>query len=298
MNYLKTIVILILTIVVGACGGEKSKYYTPEKIVFASASTTDPEAFSKRMDLLTAYLTKCLEIPVEYIKVTDYTGVIEGMKYKKVDIGSTGSFAFCLAEKRTGAKALVATTLGNGEMRRYQSLLLTHPGTDIDSVQQILDNPGKYSLAFTDPASTSGHLMPRKFLEEKGLIPESDFKEVLFSGSHTAAIYSLVSQKVDVTASFQNALDRLEKKNKIQKNQYKVLWTSKPIPNSPIFTRSDLDPKIQQKIITAYENMEKDAPEVYKLMLEVYQAKKIIYKEADPKVWDEIREIVAGLTTL
>ncbi len=75
-------------------------------------------------------------------------------------------------------------------------------------IQNLEELRGR-TIAFVDPASSSGYIYPMVMLIKRGLIKDRDpktfFKEVHFAGSHDAALLALLIRDVDATASFDTA---------------------------------------------------------------------------------------------
>lgn len=53
-----------------------------------------------------------------------------------------------------------------------------------------------HSFAFSDPASTSGHLFPTYGLRKAALDPDKDIRAI-YAGSHTSSFEALYNHKVD-----------------------------------------------------------------------------------------------------
>ena len=65
------------------------------------------------------------------------------------------------------------------------------------------------TIAFVDPASSSGYIYPMVLLIRRGLVrdrdPKTFFKDALFAGTHEAALRALLQGRVDAAASFDQA---------------------------------------------------------------------------------------------
>ena len=62
-------------------------------------------------------------------------------------------------------------------------------------IQTVAELKG-HTIAFSDPGSTSGNLMPRYALIQAGLNPDKDVK-IEFAGGHPQSLLALVNGKVD-----------------------------------------------------------------------------------------------------
>jgi phosphonate transport system substrate-binding protein len=115
------------------------------------------------------------------------------------------------------------------------------------------------TFAFVDPTSASGHLFPKAGLLQAGHDPESFFGRVIFSGSHDASILAVANKKVDAAAVADRILASAIAKGQVKADELEIVWSSSPIPESPMVWRKDLDPALKARIAKALANV-KDLP--------------------------------------
>jgi len=132
-------------------------------LVFGVIMSVDNDSKIEQYDKICDYLSKEIGQKVNYVKGSDYATVIEAMKTGKVDFAQTGPFSYLIANAKAGAESLVATAYSDGRINNYTSIIFTSSDSGIKSIDQIKANPEKYSIAFSDPASTSGYLYPLSF---------------------------------------------------------------------------------------------------------------------------------------
>lgn len=286
----RIVLFIIISIFIAGCGS-KQVNEMPDKLVYGMIVGSDPEMQLIRYEKVVDYLSKKTGIEVEYIKGTDYAAVIEAMKTGKVHIATTGPFSYLLAEAKANAEPLVCTRYRDGRDNFSGSILFTHPESGLNSMEDVKKRASELSLAFADPASTSGYLYPLAYLRNQGMEPEDSFKEVLFAGGHTAGVFSTISGKVDLAATYSTALERLERKNRITPDQYKVLWRSDKIPPGPVYVRKDLPKTLKTQLKDAFINMHEEAPEILEIIKEMYN-KDLVYIEANDSLYDDLRAMV------
>ena len=114
------------------------------------------------------------------------------MRSGKLDIGEFGPLGYVLAHQVAKAEAVAAYSNKEGKPDTYWASIVTYPSSGITTVAGIRG----HSFAFSDPASTSGHLFPAYGLRKAGLDPDKDIKAI-YAGSHTAAFEALYNKKVD-----------------------------------------------------------------------------------------------------
>ncbi|NNJ16090.1 phosphonate ABC transporter substrate-binding protein [Pseudomonas putida CSV86] len=196
-----------------------------------------------------------LGMPVKPFVATDYNGVIEALRSRKLDVAYLGPFSYVLANQVAGAEAFaVAVTRKTGKSA-YHSLIISRADSPIKSLADLKG----HTFAFVDPSSASGHLFPKAGLEQAGYTPETTFSRMIFSGSHDASILAVANRKVDAAAVADRILATALAQGSVKQGELKVIWTSPDIPESPMVWRKDLDPALKQKLAAALANV-KDVP--------------------------------------
>ena len=169
----------------------------PETLLIGVYVGEGPEATIDRLTPVQKYLESKLKIPVELVKATDYTAVIEALRAKKIHMAYLPPFAYVLAVEKIEIDVLV--TLGvNGKPSNYQSIIVTGKDSGMKTMEDVKANAKNLTIGFSDPASASGHLIPRAYLTSIGLDPKTTFKETLFASSHTASMMAAKTGKIDV----------------------------------------------------------------------------------------------------
>jgi len=213
------------------------------------------EEMVAKFEPMRAYLEKKLGVKVKVFTATDYTGVIEAMKKKRVDIAWFGPLSYYLAEQEAGAEAFAVGVNEKGKST-YRSIFVV-PGDS--PAKSLKDLKGK-SVAFVDPASTSGSLMPTYMVKKAtGMMPEQFFGKFTYAGSHDAAELAVKNRTVDAAADNDITYPKMLAKGLITKESNRILLESSDLPGSPLVYRrdlpADLKHKIQDAIITAHKDV-------------------------------------------
>lgn len=240
----------------------------------------DQEEMLKRFGGTIAYLEKKLGMKVETFVATDYSGVIEAMRSKKIDVAFFGPFSYVLASGVAGAEAFAVGVRKNGKST-YRSIIVTHKDSGIKTLNDL---KGK-DFVFVDPASTSGNLIPRLILKKAGIDPEKDFKSVTYAGGHDAVELAIKNKKAPAGADNDITYEKMVEEKLISPGENIIIAKSDPIPGSPIAWRKDLPEDLKQKINQAFLNMHNEDPGA----LSGYGAI-IRYDEASDSDYDIIRE--------
>lgn len=298
---LKNLVFILIFLCAVSCENNR-KQAEPDKIVLGFVTQDDPQGTMAYHKLLADYLQKTLKLKkVELFTSSDYASIIEAMKAKKVDVAQTGELSYILAHQNAGAEAMVIASLP-GRFIPTGSVIITYPGSGLNSMEDVKANAKKLTLLFSDPASTSGHLYPRDYLTKIGLNPESSFKQVSFSSGHTAAVLSIKSHRVELACTYKLGLARLERKGFITKSDYKILWTSGNYPNPPYYIRGDLPEKFKKKVQQAFIDLPVKDPVTWKayrdkalLFFDDSIRKQVIYIPCQDSTYNSIRAVIRNV---
>ncbi len=230
---------------------------------------------------LTDYLAKKTGMTVELFVATDYAGVVEAMRAKKLDVVMFGPFSYILAADKADAEAFVVETR-KGTGNSYKSIVVANPDRGINSLEDLKG----HSFAFVDPASTSGNLIPRSIFTSKGINPEKDFQSVIYAGGHDAAELAVKNHKVDAAADDDITYNQMKAQGLISDKDVKIIYTSDPIPGSPWAWRKDLPSELKDKLKDAFLNVAKDDPKA----LDTYGGAVEGYAETNDANYNVIRE--------
>jgi phosphonate transport system substrate-binding protein len=225
------------------------------ELVMGLIPAENNEEMVKQFEPMRAYLESKTGQKIKVFTATDYTGVIEAMRKKRVDIAWFGPLSYYLAEQEAGAEAFAAGIRKGSDSHTYKSIFVV-PGDS--AIRTIQDLKGK-SVAFVDPASTSGGLMPTFMVKKAtGMMPQDFFGKFTYAGSHDAAELAVKNKTVDAAADNDITYGKMLKKGLITKETNRVLLESDPLPGSPLCYRKDLSEDLKAKIREAILNAHKD----------------------------------------
>lgn len=240
--------------------------------------TTIPEEAAteqmRKFEPLSKYLEKNLGMKVEFTPVSDYPAAVEAMVNKQVDLVWFGGFTYVQANIRSGGKVLPFAQ--REEDTKFRSVFITQKNSGIT---KLTDLKGK-QVSFGSQSSTSGHLMPRTFLLEAGINPETDFKRVAYSGAHDATIASVVSGRVDAAALDITVWNKFVNEGKVDTSKVDVFYTTPPYFNYNWSVHADMPAAQREKIAKALFALDMNNPEG-KEILTLNRASKYIPTKAD-----------------
>jgi len=198
------------------------------------------------------YLAKTLDRKIEIVVTTDYSSMIEAMRFGRIEIGYFGPFSYVLAKSKAPEIEAFAVGVEKGKPTYNSVLIATAGGT----VKSLADIKGK-SFGFGDQASTSSHLAPRAHLAKNGLIGDMDYKPVHL-GTHDAVARAVQAGQIPAGALSEPILRTLIERGMIDPAKIVELDLSAPIPNYPISMQGYLAPELKEKIRSAFLEL-KDA---------------------------------------
>ena len=251
-----------------------------------------------RFDALAAHISKRLGVPVELVQTGTYSTAIEAMRAAKLDVCSLGPFAYLIAHEKTGAQAIVAPGTPVGEINTYRSILVVPGSSSIRTIEHVRTHAAKMTLAWVDPASASGHLVPRAYLESIGIVPERAFKNTIFTLSHLASAMTVKSGQVDLAVITQNGLADLVKKGRLKSDDLRVIWTSAPIATSVVAVRGGLAASYKEKIQAAYLSFRTEDPVNWSKFQRLFVDPATIWVAAKDSDYDELRALARSVKHL
>ena len=192
-------------------------------------------------------MEKKLGMKVNAFFASDYAGIIEAMRFNKIQLAWYGNKSAMEAVDRANAEIFVQTVDMSGK-NGYWSLLITHKDSDIKSLNDILKNGQKYTFGNGDPNSTSGFLVPSYYVFALNNIdPAKHFKRMINSNHETNAL-AVANRQVDFATNNTLDMDRLSKTHPDLYRNIRVIWKSPLIPSDPIAWRKDLPEDIKSKV--------------------------------------------------
>jgi phosphonate transport system substrate-binding protein len=212
----------------------------------------------KPTDLLAAgeefaqVLGRLAGIPLRVTVASDYAAVIEALRNRTADLAFVHPGGYVLASREAKAR-IVAKNLWHGKSS-FTSRLYVRKDSGL---QRLEDLRGK-TIAFIDPASSSGYIYPMVLLIQRGLVtnrdPKTFFREVVFAGSHDAGMRALVNGHVDALASFDMAREQYLRD---PAERERIAWIAEtpPIPEAGIAARDGLDPAVVARVRAALLQM-------------------------------------------
>ena len=227
-----------------------------------------PTELQRKFAPLGKYLEAQTGMKVVFTPVSDYAAVVESLATKKIDLAWLGGFTFVQAKIRTNGTAI--PIVQREEDAKFTSRFITAD----PAIKSLADLKGK-TFAFGAPSSTSGSLMPRFFLQQAGLNPEKDFKNVAFSGAHDATVAFVSAGKAEAGVLNASVWDKMVEAKKVDTEKVRVFATTPTYFDYNWTVRGDLDPTVIKKLTDAFLKLDPANPE-HKEIMALQRASKFI----------------------
>lgn len=219
----------------------------PKELNFGIISTESSQNLKAQWEPFLEDMSKRLGMKINSYFAPDYAGIIQGMRFDKVDVAWYGNKSAMEAVDRAGGEVFAQTVAANGN-QGYWSLLIAHKDSPINSVEDMLKNAEQLTFSNGDPNSTSGYLVPGYYVFAKnGVEPNKIFKRTL-NASHEVNALSVANKQVDLATFNTEGMERLQETNPGKAEQLKVIWKSPLIPSDPIVWRKNLPEATKQKL--------------------------------------------------
>jgi len=218
----------------------------PKEITFGIISTDSAAALRERWQPVVDDMSKRIGVKVTPFFATDYAGVIEAMRFKKVDLAWFGNKAAIEAVDRANGEVFVQTVAPDGA--GYYSLLITHRDSSFRTLDDVLKRGKEINFGIGDPNSTSGFAVPSYYVFAVNHIdPKTHFKTVR-SANHETNLMAVLNRQLDVATNNTEQMYVFKNRMPERYDEIRVLWQSPLIPSDPIVWRKDLDPELKGKL--------------------------------------------------
>ncbi len=221
-----------------------------------------------------ALLETTFEVPVRLFPAADYAGVIQAFGAKQVEIASMGASGYAGAWIDTGGNVepLLVAVEKDGSIS-YRSVIVVRADSDITGLDQLR---GK-SLAWADPNSTSGYLIPRFELTQAQINTEPNqyFSRTGFGGGHEQAVVEVLQKQYDACCTWASGigdaaegytrgnLHEMIAKGMLKMSDIRIIWMSRPILNGPLTARKDTPQAFRDDMAAFHLALPASHPAVY-----------------------------------
>jgi phosphonate transport system substrate-binding protein len=183
---------------------------------------------------------------------SNYTALIEAMRFKQTDVGWFSNQSGLEAVRRSGGEVFVRTFDPSGR-DGYRSLIIVPAKSNL-TLEQVLKCDKSLNFGIGDAKSTSGTLAPMTYLfAPRGIKPAECFKTVR-TANHQANLFAVARGVLDVATNNSTAVNLQKGRDPAINDAIRIIWTSPPLPEDPIVWRKDLDPQVKARLRKFFES--------------------------------------------
>ena len=245
----RRLAVLAAAALVASCSQQAK---TPERPVlnFSILSTENSQNQTGAWAPLLSDMEKATGLTVKPFFGSNYTALIEAMRFKQTDVGWFSNLSGLEAVRRGGGEVFARTTDPNGT-DGYNAIVVVKKGSGL-TLDKLLACDKSLDFGMGDAKSTSGTLAPMTYLfAPKGVSPQDCFKTVR-SANHEANLYAVGTGVVDAATNNSTSITRLKRQDteaaRRVLDSIEIIWTSPRLPEDPLVWRKDLDPEVKAKV--------------------------------------------------
>lgn len=180
-----------------------------------------------RYQPLADFLSSELGIDVQIVLLNHYDKIIERMQKKEVDAAFLGSFTGAEAIAKLHVEPLARPLFQDGTSTYYGKIFVRKDS----GIRTVADMKGKI-LALVQ-ATTAGYVFPVAFFRKNGIRDlNAYFKQVIYVGSHDAAVMAVFEGQADVGAAKNTIYERVLRENPGYRAKLLVLKHSRLVPSN------------------------------------------------------------------
>jgi phosphonate transport system substrate-binding protein len=240
-----------------------------KEISFGVISTDSASAQRDRWEPFFRDMEKQTGLTVKSFYAPDYAGVIEAMRFNKVQVAWFGNKAAMEAVDRASGEVFAQVVFADGAVG-YTSYLITQKDSPYNNVDDVIKNGKSINFGIGDPNSTSGFLVPTYYIFAKRNIEARDTFKTVRNASHGVNLQAILAKQLDVATNNSEEIDRLTATKPESAQDIKIIWKSPLIPSDPFVWRTDLDKDTKEKLKKFVFNYAKSNPEEKAVLKNIY----------------------------
>lgn len=283
---------LCVALALAACGRPPER----KEVVFSILSAESQASAEKDWAPFLADMGKALGRPVRAFYGSNYTALIEAMRFRQTDLGWFTNQSGLEAVRRAGGEVFARSVNPSG-VDGYEAVILVKKGSGL-KLENILACDRTLDFGMGDPKSTSGTLAPMTYLfAPRKIDPATCFKTVR-SANHETNLFSVAGGLLDAATNNTASMDRLRLLDtdiaRRTLANVQIVWRSPRIPEDPIIWRRDLDPALRKRLgAFIFSYGVGDTPEAARQRAILERIQTLPFKHADNSHLLPVREMEA-----
>lgn len=218
-----------------------------KEINFGIISTETSQALKQTWQPVLDDMARKTGLKVNAFFASDYAGVIEGMRFNKVQVAWFGNKSAMEAVDRASGEVFAHQVNADGT-KGYYSHLLANQASNLHNLDDVLKNAKNLSFGNGDPNSTSGFLVPSYYVFAQHHIDAKTAFKVMRTGNHESNTLAVANKQIDVATSNSEQMEKIKESQPEKFKQIRIVWTSPLIPSDPLVMRKDMPEATKKKI--------------------------------------------------
>jgi phosphonate transport system substrate-binding protein len=239
-----------------------------QDINFGIISTESSQNLKQDWQPLIDDMSKATGMKVTAFFAPDYAGIIEGMRFNKVQIGWFGNKSAMEAVDRADGEIFAQMVNADGT-KGYYSHLIAHRDSPVNNLDDVLKMGKSLSFGNGDPNSTSGFLVPSYYVFARNHIDAKTHFKLARSANHETNALAVANKQVDVATNNSENLEKIHERFPEKYKEIKIVWTSPLIPLDPLVMRKDLPQATKEKIRNFFYNYAKTDPREKEIVMKI-----------------------------
>ncbi|WP_298599075.1 phosphonate ABC transporter substrate-binding protein [uncultured Limnohabitans sp.] len=232
-----------------------------QDVTFGIISTEATQNLKADWQPLLDDMEKQTGLKVKAFFAPDYAGIIEGLRFNKVQMAWMGNKSAMEAVDSSNAEVFAQMVNADGT-QGYYSHLIVHKDSTLNNLNDLFSNAKNLSFGNGDPNSTSGFLVPGFYVFAQNKVDAKTAFKITRSANHEANALAVANKQVDVATNNSENLEKIKERQLAKFNDLKIIWTSPLIPLDPLVMSKNLPEATKAKIKTFFYNYAKtDAKE-------------------------------------
>ncbi|MDO9473875.1 MAG: phosphate/phosphite/phosphonate ABC transporter substrate-binding protein [Caulobacter sp.] len=237
----------VATLALAGCGGDSASKGASDTITFSILSTEDAQNMESYWTPILADMEKQTGMKVKPFFSSNYSALIEAMRFKQTDLGWFSNQSGLEAVRRSNGEVFARTFDPSGT-DGYTSVIIVPANSKIRTIDDLFKCDRTLNFGMGDKKSTSGTLAPMTYVFiPAGKKPETCFKTVL-TANHQANLFAVAAGRLDAATNNSTAIRLNAQRGEGQAEKIRVIWESPTLPEDPIVWRKDLDPAVKEKL--------------------------------------------------
>jgi len=262
-------------------------------VSFSSVSSESQGATEARFKAFSGYFKEKLGVELKIYTATDYAGTIQALTGGQIQIAGLGPAAYATAwiDSDGGVEPLVAAVEADGDFGYHASLIVK-----ADSPYTKLEDLRGKTMAWADPNSTSGYLVPLVSLRAAGIEADKFFGRTAFSGGHEQSVIAV--EKGNFDAAFvwtardpatRGILRAMTDRGVTDMRRFRVIWQSPVIPNSPLTVRKDLPADMKRDLVRLWSELYDNDPKMAETLA---RGKTLGFKPVTHQMYEPVLKVI------